>query len=248
MDDILDYILTASLMLAGGIMKGVVGIGLPAFLIGTMSLFLEPRDVILIILFPIMLTNIRQGLIGEPLADVFVRYRILALVSAIVIFGVAFFAGQVPTNILLIVVGAAVTFFGVSSLLGGVPRLPDAYVSVGQTVTGIVSGILGGLTAIWGPPIAMYLMARDVSKAEFVQVTGMLFSVGAIFMGLGVFIAGEMTWRSAFQSALMLPIVFGGMFIGEAIRDRLNRDLFYKLVLIGFFLIGLNLIRKGIFG
>ena len=229
-------------------MKGVVGIGLPAFLIGTMSFYLEPREVVLIILFPIMFTNIRQGLIGEPLKDVFLRYRTLALVCAVAIFTVAMFAGQVPTNVLLVVVGFAITIFGVSSLVGGVPKLPDEYVQFGQTVTGIVSGLLGGLTAIWGPPIAMYLMAREVSKSEFVQVTGMLFSIGAVFMAFGIFTAGEMTWPSAIQSALMLPIVFAGIFLGERIRDKLNRDLFYKLVLVGFFLIGLNLIRRGIMG
>ena len=229
-------------------MKGVVGIGLPAFLIGTMSLYLEPREVILIILFPIMFSNIRQGLIGEPISEVFLRYRTLAIVCAISIFAVALFAGQVPTHILLVVVGVAITIFGISSLLAGVPRLPDEYVQLGQTITGIVSGLLGGLTAIWGPPIAVYLMARDVTKSEFVQVTGMLFSIGAVFMGLGILIAGEMTLAAAIQSTLMLPIVFGGIFIGERIRDILNRDLFYKLVLIGFFLIGLNLIRKGLLG
>lgn len=235
-------------MLAGGVMKGIVGIGLPAFLIGTMSLYLEPREVVLIILFPIMFTNIRQGLIGGPIKDVFLRYRTLAIVCAISIFVVAMFAGQVPTNILLIVVGAAITVFGVSSLIGGIPRLPDEFAQLGQAATGVVSGLLGGLTAIWGPPIAFYLMAREASKSEFVQVTGMLFSIGAIFMGFGILTAGEMTVPAAIQSALMLPIVFGGIFIGEKIRDKLNRDLFFKLVLIGFFLIGLNLIRKGVLG
>lgn len=248
MDDIWDYILTASLMLAGGMIKGVVGIGLPAFLVGTMSLYLQPREVILIILFPILFTNLRQAAIGAPLAQIFSKYRVLAITCACVIFGVALFAGQVPTKVLLIVVGVSVTLFGVSSLIGGVPQIPNKAANLWQGIAGIVSGILGGLTAIWGPPVAFYLMARSTPKDEFVQVTGALFAIGAIFMGVGVLVAGEMTRNSVLQSTLMLPIVFAGVFLGEAIRHRLNRDLFFKLVLIGFFLIGLNLIRRGIMG
>ena len=37
------------------------------------------------------------------------------------------------------------------------------------------AGVLGGLSSIWSPPVAMYLLARNVSKIEFIGATGFYF-------------------------------------------------------------------------
>ena len=45
---------------------------------------------------------------------------------------------------------------------------------------GSISGIIGGLTSIWGVPIIMYLILRKTDKEEFVDTTGFLFLVAVI--------------------------------------------------------------------
>lgn len=235
-------------MFAGGVLKGIVGIALPAFLIGTMSIFLPPREVVLIILLPIMFSNFRQAFQGEPVLSVVWRYRILAVCSCITIAIVASFASTVRTDILLLLAGCAVILFGFVGLSGAIPHLPSRFDGWGQGVTGVLSGVLGGLTAMWGPPIAMYLMARDVPKAQFVQATGLLFSVSSVFMMAGIFVGDELTWGVIAYSAAMVPAVFAGIKFGEWIRGYLDHGMFYRAVLVVFILIGLNLIRKAVFG
>ncbi|MEO1562030.1 MAG: sulfite exporter TauE/SafE family protein [Pseudomonadota bacterium] len=241
-------VLCAGFMIIGGMVKGVTGIGLPAFLVGTLSMFIAPREVVGVILLPIMLTNIRQAFIGEPVLTVLWRYRYLAIVACAMIFVTASLAQYVPQSVLLILVGSSVALFGITSLIGTMPRLPDSFDVPGQGITGFLSGLLGGLTAIWGPPIVAYLMARGVEKEEFVQVTGLMFSVSSLWMAVGMFFAQELSWPQLGLSASMVPLAFGGIFIGEWIRARLDRETFFKVVLVAFFLIGLNLIRKGVVG
>ena len=246
--DVMILLLCGGFMVLGGMVKGVTGIGLPAFLVGTLSMFFAPREVVGIILLPIMVTNIRQALIGEPVLKVLYRYRWLALFSCLTIFVTSYLAQYVPNHILLILVGCAVALFGITSLTVAFPKIPDRWDSFSQKATGFFSGLLGGLTAIWGPPIVAYLISRDTQKDEFVQVTGLMFSVASFLMAGGIYLAGEISWPQLGLSASMVPMAFGGIFLGEAIRRRLDKDMFFKVVLVAFIVIGLNLIRKGIVG
>ena len=69
---------------------------------------------------------------------------------------------------------------------------------------GIFAGVLGGLSSIWSPPVAMYLLARNVSKAEFIGATGFLFLAGSIPLAIGLAFAGVLTVETVLHSLLGL--------------------------------------------
>ena len=73
---------------------------------------------------------------------------------------------------LAMVLFALNTFFGVPLRLGPSP--------LWQVAGGICSGILGGLSTVWSPPVVMYLIGRNVYKEEFIGAVGYLFMVGSL--------------------------------------------------------------------
>jgi uncharacterized membrane protein YfcA len=92
----------------------------------------------------------------------------------------------------------------------------------------------------------MYLMARDVSKEWFIGATGFLFLASVFPLGAGQLVAGIMTFPVLIKSALALCVVLVGFRIGEVLRGRVSQELFRKVVLIAFLLMGCRLILSGL--
>ena len=232
----------------GGFVKGLLGIGLPALLVGCLTFLYEPRLAVAMILFPILTTNIRQALRGGKAMEIVRRFRYLIGTGMLFIFLTALVGKQVPVAWLQICVGIAMALFAISGLLVELPRTPERLDKVVQVIAGLGSGILGGLTAIWGPPMAMYLMSLKLERRYFIQVLGVLFASQSIPLTFGFFLSGELDMTTAILSAAMLAPTFAGMYVGEKVRDRIDTVLFFRLFLGVFLLLGLNLIRRGLFG
>lgn len=243
-----EIIMLFTICLFGGIIKGTLGIALPTFLLGFMTMYYEPRTAVAMILFLIMATNMRQAVVGGSMWKIVKRHKYYCVFASVGIFFVALVGAKVPVSIIQTSVGFAISVFAISSLLSYVPRLSLKFDVPVQIVAGIASGILGGLTAIWGPPLAIYLVSLRVEKSKFIQTLGVMFSIQSVFLLIGFMVSGELTAHLAVIGLALLVPTFIGMFIGEKIRNRLNTEQFTRAFLTIFLALGLNLIRRGIMG
>ena len=105
---------------------------------------------------------------------------------------------------------------------------------------------MGGLTAVWAPPLVMYLSARQVHRDEFVRATGLLLFIGSVPLCAGYALTGHLTATLAGQSALMLIPTLAGFTLGERLRRGLSAQRFRMILLMVFLVLGLNLIRRAI--
>jgi len=243
-----EIIMLFSICLFGGIIKGTLGIALPTFLLGFMTMYYEPRTAVAMILFVIMTTNMRQAIVGGNMWKIVKRHKYYCIFASVGIFLVALVGARVPVTIIQTSVGIAISIFAISSLLSYVPKLSLKFDTPVQIVAGICSGILGGLPAIWGPPLAIYLVSLRVEKSQFIQTLGVMFSIQSVFLLIGFTVSGELTVHLALLGLALLVPTFIGMYIGEKIRTRLNTEQFSRVFLSVFLLLGLNLIRRGIMG
>ena len=229
-------------------MKGTLGIGLPIAAIGAMTLFIDPRVAISLMVFPIMVTNLWQCYRAGEVRATVVKYKWFALILLVCLFGTTYFTARISAQWLLAWVGIIIVLFALMNLSFRPPPIPDRFDGIAQWIFAVFAGVLGGLTAIWSPPIAIYLMARDVDKETFVRVTGFLFVIGSLPLCIGFYQNGLLTGQLAVVSMAMIIPSLIGFSIGEVIRRNLNAQRFRQLVLFGFVLIGLNLIRKAVVG
>ena len=93
----------------------------------------------------------------------------------------------------------------------------------------------------------MYLLARNVSKAEFIGATGFLFLAGSIPLAIGLAFAGVLTTDTILHSLMGLIVVLIGFRIGEWLRGRVNQESFRRIVLWAFLIMGGRLITVGLF-
>lgn len=99
-----------------------------------------------------------------------------------------------------------------------------------QISLGALSGILGGLFAMQGPPAAVYFMASSEDKDEYMAATQCYFVCGNIMMTLFRWNSGFVTGTVCRSALLALPAVALGLWLGSVVHGRLHNDHLRKIV------------------
>lgn len=245
----IDALFWAALLtfLLAGTIKGTVGLGLPITAVGILSQVTEPQLAVILSVFPIVAGNIWQVYRSGHVLDAIRRYWPFAATLAVSLLATTSLAPGVPAEVLTIVLGLVIVLFAVTNLAFQPPELPDRFDRIGQVIGGLVSGLFGGLTAIWGPPMVIYFLARRLEKDEFIRASGLLFLTGSIPLLVGYAHNGLLNLPTAQMSALLILPTIAGFTLGERLRSRLNSDRFRTAVLVVFLLMGLNLLRRAFF-
>ncbi len=240
--------LAFAVMFFAGFTKGAVGFALPMISVSGIGSLMSAEVAIAALILPGLVTNLMQSLrngIVAALGSLLKYWRIN--LSLFVLIGLcAQLIVVLPEAAIFSILGVVVSAFGLVQLLGWKPRYRKENEGLIEWVVGLVAGFLGGLAGVWGPPILMYLLARDVPKIEIVRVQGIAFLIGSIVLTAAHLYSGVLnTVTIPFSSWLILPAV-AGMWLGQRLQDRLPQAEFRKLVLFVLILAGLNLLRRGV--
>lgn len=232
--------------LLAGLVKGTIGIGLPTAAISLMAQFTDPRTAIALVIMPMLLTNAWQVWRTREHTHRIKQFLPLAASMSISIGVVSLVAPAVSIVLVTLLLGISVVLFAVVSLADAIPELKPRFNRQAQLAAGVSSGIIGGITGVWAPPIVIFMSAIRTDKTTFVAVAGGLLFMGSLVLGISYAAVGLITPTQALLSLLLVLPALAGFAIGEKIRDRLNEAAFRKVVLWFFLLMGLNLIRKAL--
>ncbi|WP_270731901.1 sulfite exporter TauE/SafE family protein [Shimia sp. Alg240-R146] len=241
--------LACGVAILAGVIKGMVGFGMPMVLISGLSSFIAPELALAGLILPTLITNgiqaFRQGI--RAAWQSVRRFRRFLFAGGITMLISAQFVRVLPSEIMLLIIGIPVSVFAASQLLGRPIRIakPSAR---GEMAVGTVAGVLGGLSGVWGPPTVTYLTAIGTPKVEQIRVQGVVYGLGALLLvgahlGSGVLSAATVP----FSMALIPPAILG-MWVGGQISDRIDQDMFRQATLLILLLASLNLIRRGLLG
>jgi len=234
----------AAAMLAGGLVKGVVGIGLPLVALPIMANFIPIPKAIALLILSSFATSVWQSADGGLFTPSVKRFWPLLIGIAV---GVAISVKALATfdvKLLYLILGAIVTIF--ASLLHRqlvFPVTPRAE-RWAAPLTGVVAGLIGGLSMLFGPIYAVYLSGLRLGKESFVAAIS-LFNVWATIV-----LAAAMAKYSLFGGGDLVASLFAlipssvGVLLGTKLRHRINEDAFRKALAVVLFLIGLNLVRR----
>ena len=227
-----------------GIIKGFLGIGLPPAAMVMLTLVIETPIAISLLTLPIIFTNLFQYLGCESRVEIAKKYWLFGISIMASIFLTSLFIMSFPKPIISVTIGFAMISFSLSQMFGA--KISFGASSMWHFAIGMFAGVLGGLSSIWSPPVAMYLLARNVTKAEFIGATGFLFLAGSIPLAIGLSFAGVLTIDTVLHSLMGLIVVLGGFWIGEWLRGYVQQDSFRRIVLWAFLIMGGRLITIGL--
>jgi uncharacterized protein len=238
-----------AITLAAGFVKGAVGFAMPLIMVSAFNSFLPPEMAVAGLILPTLFTNLsqafRQGVAPAlETARGFWRY----LLGTVVFIAVsAQFLEDIPRSTYLLLLGLPVTVYAGLQLLGVPLALHLRHRRRAEWVLGIIGGIYGGVSGIWGPPLLIYLLSTGAPKLEAIRVQGVVFLIGAVAL-LGAHIQTGLANPAsmAFSGALVVPALLG-MQLGYRVQDRLPQAAFRKWTQGLLVLTGLNLLRQAVF-
>lgn len=230
----------------GGFVKGVVSIGMPLAALPLFSFVVDVQTAVGLLMIPILVTNVAQGLEGSGTMALLRRF--LPLIACLIVgsfIGSAMLA-SLDQKKLLLLVGSFAMLAAITSLTNPRLAIPPSAERWLSAPVGFTAGFIGGMSTLYGPVLIVYLIGLGVQRDAFVKCISLLYLVAAVCLlvgGVSQNVAGPFELA---MSTLGLVPVYAGMRIGQAVRKRIDPDLFRKLVL-GFLLItGVNMIRQGL--
>jgi uncharacterized membrane protein YfcA len=237
----------AAAFFCGGLVKGVVGMGLPLTSIALMTVVVDMRLAVPLLVIPIVTTNFLQALRGGQFKALFKRYWSMLATAALGVWGGAMLLYRIDISYMLCILGIVVCLYSLMNLFAVRFRLSQSRDHVYSPIVGIFSGFLAGTSGSVGVPVAIYYQALGMAKDIFVQAVGIQFLFTGCFMAVALAREGGLNTDTLPLSALAVIPAYLGMFAGQWVRDKVSEERFRMCLWIFLLIVGLNLIRKGLF-
>lgn len=246
MDSAQILLTTAGAFLLAGLVKGVIGMGLPTVSIGLLGLLMTPAQAAAIVVVPSFATNIWQGIVGGALVELLRRLwpMLGGLAIGTVVGAILLPPGSSSYATLFLGVTLAIyALLGLSNVHFRVP--PPAEGLIGLPV-GILTGIISVGTGVFAIPMVPYINALGLDRDRLVQALGLAFTVATVALALALYQAGEMRVSLAWLALLALVASLAGMWIGQGLRGRIKPASFRRWFFVGLLVLGLHLALRNL--
>ncbi len=230
--------------ICAGLIKGIVGFAMPMITISGLSLILPPEMALAGLILPTLVTNGVQALAQGPKAALVStrQFSVFLVAGLVFLMASAQLVMQIPTAVFLGGIGVMVVSFSLLQLSGYRFKVRRENKVVAFLV-GSVTGFVGGLSGVWGPPTVAYLTAMNTKKEDQLRVQGVVYGLGAVALLFAHIASGILTWSTAqFSAVLVLPALVG-LWIGRRFQKHIDQALFSKATLAVLVVAGLNLLR-----
>jgi uncharacterized protein len=237
----------AATFFVAGVVKGVIGMGLPTFAMGVLGALISPVAAATLLIVPSLVTNIWQLLAG-PNVGAIVR-RLGWMMLAIIVATVA--ATSLLTNadarLSSLALGATLIIYAVYTLVSRPRSVPTTHESWLSPLVGAATGAVTGATGVFVIPAVPYLQALGLQKDDLVQALGLSFTVSTIALTAGLAWRGQLQVDHVTMSTLATVPAIAGMWCGQALRDKISPATFRRVFLGCLLLLGAEMVAEPLF-
>jgi uncharacterized protein len=230
----------------GGVVKGVTGVGLPLVLVPLTAQFLPVPVAVALLTLPMVATNITQAMEGgHTLAAIRRIWPIQVCVVLGLLIGVHLLL-TIDRHRLNLILG--ISFLALAGLLVGLPRVRIGHRTArwAGPLVGVAAGVLGGMSAMFGPPMIAYLVGRGTDPDSFVKQMAIFAFTASLTMRAALVGSGSMTGMDMLASAVAIVPIRAGMPLGRWLRRRTKPEWFRIAVLTVLALGGLDMLRRAL--
>ena len=236
--------MVAGAFVLGGLVKGTLGIGLPLVAVPLLSLSLPPTQAMAMMAVPVLASNLwqaRESGISWPGVRRF--WPILVTLPLCTLLTVPFTLAM-SDDTLRNVIAAAVLLAVVLNALPLRLTVSPEKERWCSAVVGVLSGVMGSVSALTGPLIISYLLSLRLAREVFVGTISVIYLSSAATLYGSMAAQGRITERELLLSFLALLPVGLGMSVGKRLRGHLS-EVMFRRVLLGFLVVlaGLLLLR-----
>lgn len=215
----------------GGAVKGIAALGLPLVAIPLATLAVGLKHAVALLVVPMIGANLVQSFQGGLFRQSIRQFRVLAPTVFVFTLAGTHLLVTVPERTLELVIGVALIALPILIHLRPNFALRPAQRRWGDPLAGAIAGLLGGISAYYGPPLMLYVLGLRLPKEEFVSGISLLYWIGALAVLIGVYVSGAADLRLLGWSVLMLVPALAGLWLGQRVQVRLSETAFGRVLL-----------------
>jgi uncharacterized membrane protein YfcA len=240
-------IFIAAAFLLAGFIKGVIGLGLPTVSMGLLAVTMPPSQALAIVIAPAIVTNIWQTFVGPYLRNIIIRLWPLMIGTA---FGI-WLNGDMLTGPYArygtVILGILLAIYATISLRKFTCSVAPSNEKWIGGIVGVITGVISAATGVQVVPSMPFMQSIGMEKDELVQALGVYFTVATLALAFNLTTAGLLSAATALPGLIALVASFVGMFIGQALRARMEPDTFRRWFLIAMIFLGIYLVGSAIY-
>lgn len=235
--------------LFAGFVKGAVGFAMPMILVSAFAVFLPQHLALAGLILPTLFANLsqafRQGV--GPAVDTARTYRRFLIATVVCIAVSAPFADAIPRGVYLMMLGLPISVFAGLQLMGQSLSIRLEHRDRAEWALGVIGGLYGGVSGIWGPPLLVFLLSTGADKLQIIRAQGVVFLIGALALLVSHVTTGLANAQTlGFSAALSVPAL-AGLYAGYWVQDRLDQGRFRRWTQGLLVVTGLNMVRLAVF-
>lgn len=239
---------TAAVFVLAGVVKGVVGLGLPTISMAMLALVMAPAQAAALLIVPSLITNLWQARPWPTLTRVLRRIGAMQLGVCGGTIGGALWLGAPAGHWASVCLGVALVVYAAWGLFGKPPAVPARHEGTLGVAVGVVTGVITAATGVFVIPAVPYLQALNLGKDGLIQAMGISFTVSTVALAAGLWLTGSYSPGAAGASVLMLMPALAGMALGQWLRDRLSPRVFRQCFMVSLALLGAYQAAQGLTG
>ncbi len=239
-------LLVAAAFLAGGIIKGLSGIGLPMVALPILSFGVSVPVAVALTMAPILVTNGWQALSNGRLMAVVRRFWPMQLVMAITLIVATSLLTRIDNSVLLIIAGSILSLSVIVLMTARgwtIPPRLERPIGIG---VGFLAGAIGGVSSLFGIPVIVYMSSLGLERSEFLTSISVVYFLAAVpYVGGLLFVGGIAPGIMLVSALAVVPAMLGMTVAGRFVR-RLDEQRFRRMLNGLLILLGVTMIARGV--
>jgi uncharacterized membrane protein YfcA len=234
----------AGAFMLAGLVKGVIGLGLPTVAIGLLGLLMTPTQAAAVLVLPALITNVWQAAVGGNLVPLVGRLWPMLLGICIgTVIGAAFLPSGNQATLWLGLALLIYSGLGLVKIDFKVTPRAERWLDLPM---GALTGALTAATGVYVLPGTPYLHALQFDRHRLVQVLGISFTVSTVALGAVLAQAGAMNSALVVPSLVALVASLLGMWLGQLVRGKVRAETFRLCFFVGLLALGAHLALRGL--
>lgn len=231
----MEYILLIVCACGAGFVQRTAGFGFGIFLIplllllgvmeGDYKSIVSLSSMMAATLSLVTVFNLRKSLNWRYIWPLLIVFMPTSALFSYVMFGTDASWLKIILGVALILLSIYFTFFKKD----GIKINPNWFNTIGL---GSLSGLMGGLFSMQGPPVVYYYLSTQKTKDQYMAQTQCFFLLGNLWMTM--LRAGEGIITTEVGKSYLIAITgcLSGMWIGARVYNKMNKELLLKVIYI----------------
>jgi hypothetical protein len=231
---------------AGGLAKGVFGLGMPFVGLPFMVMAIPFQTAIALYLVPNFTANGQQMFGGGKFLVHMRRWAgLMVPMLAVIPFSVKILV-TIDQSTAVLILGVVSVVFALLQIMPFAATIDPRHERWLGPIVGLTAGALAGISGLYGPVVIIYLMALRVPKEEFVASMGLIYFMGSVALYGSLAAFSIITLDVLTVSALGAVVIGAMILLAERIQARIAEARYRTSILLLLMIMGVDMVRRGL--